>query len=263
MRWPPLPWVPNPFSCPQGPRPVSCPITRALRPRSWTACRSPIFARRRIPQGAVASREYLAELLHLAEKHDFVVFADECYSEIWREAPPPGAAQVAEEEGIDPERVVIFHSLSKRSNLPGLRSGFLAAGPQSIKQIRRLRAYSGAPLPQPLQRVAERAWADEAHVEENRRLYAEKYEDAGRIFAGVNSFRLPQGGFFLWLPVEDGETAALKLWQETGIRVLPGAYLAREVSGDNPGKGFIRVALVAPREETQRALIQLRDCIYG
>jgi Aspartate/tyrosine/aromatic aminotransferase len=215
------------------------------------------------PQGAVASREYLAELLHLAEKHDFVVFADECYSEIWREAPPPGAAQVAEEEGIDPERVVIFHSLSKRSNLPGLRSGFLAAGPQSIKHIRRLRAYSGAPLPQPLQRVAERAWADEAHVEENRRLYAEKYEDAGRIFAGVNSFRLPQGGFFLWLPVEDGETAALKLWQETGIRVLPGAYLAREVSGDNPGKGFIRVALVAPREETQRALIQLRDCIYG
>ncbi|MAQ38670.1 MULTISPECIES: aminotransferase class I/II-fold pyridoxal phosphate-dependent enzyme [Thioclava] len=215
------------------------------------------------PQGAVASRDYLADLLHLAEKHDFIVFADECYSEIWREAPPPGAAQVAAEEGIDPERVVIFHSLSKRSNLPGLRSGFLAAGPQSIKHIRRLRAYAGAPLPQPLQRVAERAWADEAHVTENRRLYAEKYEIAGQIFDGVNGFQLPQGGFFLWLPVEDGEAAALKLWTETGIRVLPGAYLAREVNGENPGQKYIRVALVAPKAETQRGLMQLRDCLYG
>ncbi|OOY08330.1 aminotransferase class I/II-fold pyridoxal phosphate-dependent enzyme [Thioclava sp. F36-7] len=215
------------------------------------------------PQGAVASRDYLADLLHLAEKHDFIVFADECYSEIWREAPPPGAAQVAAEESIDPERVVIFHSLSKRSNLPGLRSGFLAAGPQSIKHIRRLRAYAGAPLPQPLQRVAERAWADEAHVTENRRLYAEKYEIAGQIFDGVDGFQLPQGGFFLWLPVEDGEAAALKLWTETGIRVLPGAYLAREVNGENPGQKYIRVALVAPKAETQRGLMQLRDCLYG
>lgn len=215
------------------------------------------------PQGAVASRAYLAELLNLAEKHDFIIFADECYSEIWREAPPPGAAQVAAEEGIDPERVVIFHSLSKRSNLPGLRSGFVAAGPESIKHIRRLRAYSGAPLPQPLQRVAERAWADEAHVEENRRLYVEKFAIAGEIFAGVPRFQLPEGGFFLWLPVEDGEAAALKLWRETGIRVLPGAYLAREVDGDNPGKTFIRVAMVAPKEETQRGLTELRDCLYG
>ncbi|MEO1951598.1 aminotransferase class I/II-fold pyridoxal phosphate-dependent enzyme, partial [Thioclava sp.] len=146
---------------------------------------------------------------------------------------------------------------------PGLRSGFLAAGPQSIKHIRRLRAYAGAPLPQPLQRVAERAWADEAHVTENRRLYAEKYEIAGQIFDGVNGFQLPQGGFFLWLPVEDGEAAALKLWTETGIRVLPGAYLAREVNGENPGQKYIRVALVAPKAETQRGLMQLRDCLYG
>lgn len=213
------------------------------------------------PQGAVASREYLKRLLALAEKHDFILFADECYSELWRTAPPPGALEVANDEGMNPERVVIFHSLSKRSNLPGLRSGFCASGPENIRRIRQLRAYAGAPLPQPIQRVSERAWSDEAHVVENRALYAEKFADAAQIFAGMNSFRVPEGGFFLWLPVEDGEAAALKLWRETGVRVLPGAYLAREVAGQNPGQKYIRVALVAPREETQRGLIQLRDCL--
>lgn len=214
------------------------------------------------PQGAVASRDYLAGLLALAEAYDFRLFADECYSELWFDAPPPGALEVAAAQGTDPERVLVFHSLSKRSNLAGLRSGFVAGGPESIREIRRLRAYAGAPLPQPLQRVAERAWADEDHVVVNRRLYAEKYADAAELFAGVDSVAMPQGGFFLWLPVEDGEAAALRLWRETGIRVLPGAYLAREVDGRNPGKGYIRVALVAPRQETRRGLIQLRDCIY-
>ncbi|WBL32932.1 aminotransferase class I/II-fold pyridoxal phosphate-dependent enzyme [Sinirhodobacter sp. HNIBRBA609] len=215
------------------------------------------------PQGAVASREYLKTLLALAEKHDFRIFADECYSELWRTEPPPGALEVANDEGFDPERVVIFHSLSKRSNLPGLRSGFCAGGAECIRRIRQLRAYAGAPLPLPIQRVSEAAWADEAHVIENRALYAEKYALAEEIFQGVNSFRLPEGGFFLWLPVEDGEEAALKLWRETGVRVLPGAYLSREVEGFNPGKGYIRVALVAPKEETRRGLIKLRDCLYA
>lgn len=214
------------------------------------------------PQGSVAGRDYLARLLALAEKHDFRLFSDECYSELWRTAPPPGAIEVAAETGTDPERVVIFHSLSKRSNLPGLRSGFCASGPQAMQRIRQLRAYAGAPLPQPIQRVSERAWADEAHVIENRALYAEKYADAAEIFSGVNSFRLPEGGFFLWLPVENGEDAAVKLWTETGVRVLPGAFLARDVEGENPGKGYIRVALVAPRDETRRGLIRLRDCLF-
>ncbi|AOZ68255.1 aspartate aminotransferase [Rhodobacter xanthinilyticus] len=215
------------------------------------------------PQGAVASRAYLETLIGLAEKHDFQIFADECYSELWRTEPPPGALEVAARIGADPERVVIFHSLSKRSNLPGLRSGFCAGGPESIRRIRQLRAYAGAPLPLPVQRVSEVAWADEAHVIENRALYAEKYAIAEEIFSGVNSFQLPDAGFFLWLPVEDGEAAALKLWRETGVRVLPGAYLSREVAGENPGKGYIRVALVAPKEETQRGLQRLRDCLYA
>jgi aspartate/methionine/tyrosine aminotransferase len=215
------------------------------------------------PQGAVADRAYWRDLIALAEKHDFRIFADECYSEIYRGEAPVGALEVAQEMGADPERVVIFHSLSKRSNLPGLRSGFVAGGPESIRRIRQLRAYAGAPLPLPLQRAAEKVWADEAHVEENRRLYGEKFAVADEVFAGVPGYHSPEAGFFLWLPVEDGEEAALKLWTETGVRVLPGAYLSRDTEAGNPGKGYIRVALVAPKSQVQDALIKVRDCLYG
>ncbi|WP_371170445.1 aminotransferase class I/II-fold pyridoxal phosphate-dependent enzyme [Aliiroseovarius sp. 2305UL8-7] len=214
------------------------------------------------PQGAVASRDYWANLIALAEKYDFQIFADECYSEIYRDTPPVGALQVAREGGADPERVVVFHSLSKRSNLPGLRSGFIAGGPESIQRVRQLRAYAGAPLPLPLQRVAEKAWADDAHVVANRALYQEKYALADEIFSGIGAYQGPDAGFFLWLPVENGEAAAMKLWTETGVRVLPGAYLSRDVDNENPGKGYIRVALVAPKQEMQRGLILLRDCLF-
>ncbi len=214
------------------------------------------------PQGAVASREYLRELIGLAEHFDFRIFADECYSEIYRNDAPPGALQVAQEMGADPERVVVFHSLSKRSNLPGLRSGFVAGGPESIARMKQLRTYAGAPLPLPLQIAAQKVWADEAHVIENRRLYVEKFEIADKILGNIPGYHSPEAGFFLWLPVEDGEQAALKLWQRTGVRVLPGAYLAREVNGVNPGQPYIRAAMVAPKDEMERALITLRDCIY-
>ena len=215
------------------------------------------------PQGAVASRASWAALLALAEKHDFTVLADECYSEIWRDLPPPGVLDVAHSLGTDPERVFTFHSLSKRSNLPGMRSGFVAGGAQGIARLRKLRSFAGAPVPLPLQRVSAACWRDEAHVDASRALYHEKFRAADQIFAGLQGFSVPEGGFFLWLPVEDGETAALRLWQETGVKVLPGAYLSRDVAGQNPGKAYIRVALVAPKEETQRGLILLRDCLYG
>lgn len=214
------------------------------------------------PQGAVASRAYLADLLDLAEQYDFQVFCDECYSEIWRETAPVGLLEVAAQSATNPERMVVFNSLSKRSNVPGLRSGFVAAGPASTARLRQLRAYAGAPLPLPLQRVATRLWEDETHVVENRALYQDKFTMAARVFAGMQGLTLPEGGFFLWLPVPDGEQAALKLWRETGVRVLPGAYLARDVAGDNPGAGYIRVALVAPINETERGLTKLRDCLY-
>jgi aspartate/methionine/tyrosine aminotransferase len=215
------------------------------------------------PQGAVADRAYLQDLLALAEKHDFRIFADECYAEIYRNAPPPGLLQVAADVGADPERALVFHSLSKRSNLPGLRSGFVAGGANGIARIKQLRAYAGAPLPLPLQRAAERLWADEAHVAESRALYTEKFDLADRILAPLQGVTTPDAGFFLWLPVDDGEAAALKLWRETGVRVLPGAYLGRDVDGENPGSGYIRAAMVAPKDQLQRALTGLRDCLYG
>jgi len=214
------------------------------------------------PQGAVADRGYWENLIALAERHDFRIFADECYSELYRDTPSPGALQVADAIGADPERVVIFHSLSKRSNLPGLRSGFACGGPDSVARLKQLRAYAGAPLPLPLQAVAERAWSDEDHVTRNRALYAEKYAIADDILGHVHGYVPPVAGFFLWLPVADGAAAALKLWREAGVRVLPGAYLAREVEGRTPGADRIRVAMVAPRDEMQHGLIRLRDCLY-
>jgi aspartate/methionine/tyrosine aminotransferase len=215
------------------------------------------------PQGVVASRDYWAELIALAEKYDFLIFADECYSEIYRDTPPTGALEVVKELGTDRNRVVIFHSLSKRSNLPGLRSGFAASGAETMREIKQLRNYAGAPLPLPLQQAAAAVWADEAHVEENRALYQEKYAIADRIFGNVPGYASPEAGFFLWLPVEDDEAAALKLWRETGVRVLPGSYLAQNVDGVNPGQNYIRVALVAPKDETTRGLEAIRDCLYS
>ena len=215
------------------------------------------------PQGAIASAEYWCDLIALAEKYDFQIFADECYSEIYRGPAPVGGLEIAARMAADPERVVAFHSLSKRSNLPGLRSGFVAGGPRSLARIKQLRAYGGAPLPLPLVRVAERAWSDETHVVENRQMYDEKYALADEIFASVCEYRSPPGGFFLWLPVEDGEQAALKLWTSSGVRVLPGAYLAKGIDGQNPGKSYIRVALVAPKPEMVRGLTLLRDCLWA
>ncbi|WP_298916800.1 aminotransferase class I/II-fold pyridoxal phosphate-dependent enzyme [uncultured Roseobacter sp.] len=214
------------------------------------------------PQGAVASREYWRGLINLAEKYDFKIFADECYSEIYRETPPVGALQVAQEMGTDLNRVVIFHSLSKRSNLPGLRSGFVASGAENIGEIKQLRNYAGAPLPLPLQAAAAAVWNDEAHVIENRRLYVEKYELADRMLGNVPGYASPDAGFFLWLPVENGERAAVKLWRETGVRVLPGGYLAQDYNGVNPGQGYIRAAMVAPKAETARGIELIRDCLY-
>jgi N-succinyldiaminopimelate aminotransferase len=214
------------------------------------------------PQGAVASEAYWEALITLAEQHDFKIFADECYSEIYRDTPPPGALQVAQKMGADAERVVVFHSLSKRSNLPGLRSGFAASGPKNIAQMKQLRTYAGAPLPMPLQAVAEAVWNDEDHVIDNRNLYRVKYKIADDIFGDVPGYKGPEAGFFLWLPVENDEAATVKLWRETGVKVLPGSYLAREANGTTPGTDRIRVAMVAEKEEMRRGLKTLRKTLY-
>jgi len=275
---PPVILIPNPFyqvymvaALSIGAEPVFVPATAesGFLP-DYTALPPEVLERTAIaylcspsnPQGAVVSRAYWQDLLGLAEKHDFQIFADECYSEIYRDTPPVGGLQMAAEFGADPERVVVFHSLSKRSNLAGLRSGFAASGPRSIARLKQLRTYAGAPLPLPLQRAATKVWADEAHVIENRALYAEKFQMADEIFAGVSGYNSPAAGFFLWIEVGDGEAAALKLWQDTGVRVLPGAYLSRDVEGENPGKKYVRAALVAPKNEAEQGLIRLRDCLF-
>ena len=214
------------------------------------------------PQGAVASVDYWTRLLTLAEAYDFKIFADECYSEIYRFSPPPGALEVAAQIGADPERVVAFHSLSKRSNLPGLRSGFVASGANNIARIKQLRAYAGCPVAGPIQHVSAKVWADEGHVVANRQQYCGKFEAADHIFAGIQSYSSPEAGFFLWLPVEDDEVASLKLWTKTGVRVLPGSYLGQVANEQNPGSGYVRVALVAPKEEMQRGLTYMRDCLF-
>ena len=217
------------------------------------------------PQGAVADEDYWRKLINLAEKHDFRIFADECYCEIYRDAPPVGALEVAQKMNADPERVLVFHSLSKRSSLPGLRSGFAAGGPQAIGALKQLRNYAGAPLPLPLQRAAERLWQDEVHVRSSREEYREKFSLADHILGNMPGYSPPQAGFFLWIRVGNGEAVTKQLWSERGIRVLPGEYLARD-PGDgsgNPGAEYIRVALVEKIDEITRGLHGIRECLRG
>lgn len=214
------------------------------------------------PQGAMASADYWRALITLAEQHDFLIFADECYSEIYSGEAPTGILEIAGEMGADPDRIVAFHSLSKRSNLAGLRSGFAVSGAKNTARLKQLRAYAGAPLPKPLQMAAARAWQDENHVVENRALYTAKFDAADEILGNIPGYHRPDAGFFLWIPVEDGVTATVKLWQEAGVKVLPGEYLARDTADGNPGKHFIRVALVAPLDETRRGLTRLRACLF-
>ena len=210
------------------------------------------------PQGAIASQKYWKNLLNMAENYDFKILADECYSEIYRKDKPPGAMESVFKFGENPERLVIFNSLSKRSNLPGLRSGFAAGGKSTIATLKKLRSYGGSPCPTPLQYVAEAAWRDETHVINNRALYKEKLNLADSIFKHHHGYNSPEAGFFLWIAVKDGEEAAVNLWRDFGVKVLPGSYLSNEnyktLVGQNPGKNYIRVALVRPIQEIEIGL---------
>ena len=210
------------------------------------------------PQGAVAGGDYLAKLLGLARRFGFMLFADECYSEIYSDTPPTGVLQTA---GADFSNVVAFHSLSKRSSLPGLRVGFAAGDPAFLKLFLDLRAVAAPQIPIPAQEVAVVAYGDEAHVDENRELYRAKFDLADQIIGGRFGYRRPAGGFFLWLDVSSvcsDEEATVRLWRDGGVRVLPGSYAARTgFDGRNPGDGYIRVAMVHNRETTAEALHRL------
>jgi N-succinyldiaminopimelate aminotransferase len=207
------------------------------------------------PQGAVADRTYLERVTALARRYGFLLFCDECYSEIYTKAEPAGALQAA---GDGFENVILFQSLSKRSNLPGLRIGFVIGDRRFIAKFLELRNVAAPQVPIPTQEVAIAAYGDEAHVEANRDLYRQKFDLADQIIGDRYGYQRPAGGFFLWLDVGargGSEAAAAKLWREAGVRVLPGRYIARdEADGSNPGADFIRVAMVHDRETTAEAL---------
>ncbi len=210
------------------------------------------------PQGAVASRAYLGRLAELARRFGFLVFCDECYSEIYSQHAPAGILETA---GADFANVIVFQSLSKRSNLPGLRVGFVAGDRTFLARFLDLRNVAAPQVPVPAQRVAIAAYGDETHVEANRALYARKFDLADQVIGNRYGYRRPAGGFFLWLDVSaqgGDEVAAVRLWGEAGLRVVPGRYLAEaQADGSNPGEGFIRVAMVHDHDTTAEALHRL------
>jgi N-succinyldiaminopimelate aminotransferase len=210
------------------------------------------------PQGAVADLAYLKRIVALARRFGFLVFSDECYSEIYTKHAPAG---ILEAGGPDFANVVEFQSLSKRSNLPGLRIGFAAGDRKFLARYLELRNVAAPQVPMPMQRVAVAAYGDEAHVDENRRLYARKFDLADQIIGDRYGYKRPAGGFFLWLDVSaqgGDEAVTMRLWREAGLRVVPGRYLARDqADGSNPGQGYIRVAMVQDQETTAEALHRL------
>jgi N-succinyldiaminopimelate aminotransferase len=214
------------------------------------------------PQGSVASPDYFRKLKQLADRYGFVILSDECYSEIYtREAP--GSA--LEHAGADFARVVVFQSLSKRSNLPGMRVGFAAGDKRFLSLFLELRNVAAPQVPVPLQHVAVAAYGDEAHVEENRRLYRVKFDLADQILGSRYGYKRPEGGFCVWLDVSDlggDEAITVKLYRDAGVRVIPGSYLARlQPDGFNPGAGYIRLALVSDSESTAEALHRLVETL--
>ncbi len=212
------------------------------------------------PQGAVADRPYLDRLLRLARRHGFVLAADECYADLYDAAPPPSLLEAAAADGGALDGVLVFHSLSKRSNGAGLRSGFVAGDPRLIAALSRLASHAAAGMPVPIQAASAALWADDAHAEANRALYRAKFDAAEAALAGVLGFRRPAGGFFLWLETGDGEAAARRLWHEAGLRVLPGAYLSR-AADPAVARGRIRVAAVHDAVTVGRAAGRIREIL--
>jgi aspartate/methionine/tyrosine aminotransferase len=214
------------------------------------------------PQGAVATSGYFSRLKQLADRFGFMILSDECYSEVYtREAP----GSMLECAGPDFANVVVFQSLSKRSNLPGMRIGFAAGDKKFLGAYHELRNVAAPQVPVPVQHVAVAAYSDETHVEENRRLYRIKFDLADQILANRYGYVRPAGGFCVWLDVSargGDEAAAVKLYKDGGVRVVPGSYLARQQpDGSNPGAGYIRLALVSDSESTAEALHRLVEIL--
>jgi N-succinyldiaminopimelate aminotransferase len=226
----------------------------AVDAATWDRCQVLFLCSPGNPTGAVAPEGYLRRALELAQRHDFVVASDECYSELYRDetSPPCGLLQSAARAGNRGfERCLVFHSLSKRSSVPGLRSGFVAGDPRFLARYRLYRTYHGCAVPEHVQLASVPAWQDEAHVVANRRLYREKFERVTPILAAAlqSEVRAPAGGFYLWVPVGDDEAFARGLYETRHVTVLPGSYLGRDAGAGNPGRGRVRISLVAGVED--------------
>jgi N-succinyldiaminopimelate aminotransferase len=228
-------------------------------PASWQGVQLVYACSPANPSGEVMSLEDWKRLFELSDRHGFVIASDECYSEIYFGEPPLGALQAACQLGRnDFRRLVVFSSLSKRSNCPGMRSGFAAGDASLLKQFLLYRTYHGSAMSLAIQRASIAAWSDEEHVRENRRLYAEKFRAVLTLLE--KGVEMPQGGFYLWMrtPVDDAEFVR-RLYQEANVLGLPGSYLARERDGVNPGRNRVRLALVAPLEECVSAAGRIRQ----
>lgn len=274
----PVVLIPNPFyhvyagaAAAAGAEPVFVPATReggflpdftALEPEILDRAVLCFLCSPSNPQGAVADLTQLKALIETARRHDFVVAFDECYAELYNDRPPAGALQAAQkltgagDGSLD--HMLVFHSLSKRSSAPGLRCGFVAGAPGLIDALDGILRVGGAGVPLPVLAAGTRLWREEEHVVANRARYQANFAAAERHFAKRFGYKAPAGGFFLWLEVGDGEAAALELWRQGGIKVLPGAYMcAQDESGRNPGAAYIRVALVYDPELTDVTLGRL------
>lgn len=214
------------------------------------------------PSGKVMSLEQWRELFALSDRYGFVIAADECYSEIYFEEgnPPLGALEAAHKLGRDYSRLVVFSSLSKRSNVPGMRSGFVAGDAQILEKFLLYRTYHGCAMNPAIQAASLAAWKDEAHVIENRRMYAEKFRAVLPLLEGSLEAEMPDAAFYLWAraPMSDTEYAKV-LYRDYNVTVLPGSYLARDAHGINPGKNFVRLALVASLDECLEAARRVQN----
>ena len=207
------------------------------------------------PSGRVMKLEEWRRLFELADRHGFVIAADECYSEIYCGEPPLGGLQAARKLGRSYDRLVVFSSLSKRSNAPGMRSGFVAGDASLIKKFLLYRTYHGSAMSLSVQAASVAAWSDEKHVEDNRRLYREKYRAVLPLVRAPLETEMPDGGFYLWMrtPIDDAEFAR-RLHGQYNVLVLPGSFLARQTGAGNPGANHVRIALVPPLEECVEAM---------
>ena len=229
----------------------------------WARCQIVFVCSPDNPTGSVLTRDDWAQLFELQDKYGFIIASDECYAEIYFDGHKPiGCLQAAAELGRTFDNIIMFTSLSKRSNAPGLRSGFVAGDEKLLKPFLLYRTYHGSAMSLPVQRASIAAWNDEAHVEANRRAYQQKFDRVVPILRQKFNVTMPQASFYIWLPIPDGDDLRFtqELYRATGVQVLPGRFFARDTEHGNPGKGYVRIALVDEIEKCVEAAQRMVAC---